>query len=330
MRQEHVRDLLESWQIAIYFGAVLLGALAGSLIPRAEALEAAINPALALMLFVTFLQVPLRELGQALRDRRFLGALLGVNFVIVPLLVTGLIQFAPADPLVRFGILIVLLCPCIDYVVTFSHLGRADARLLLASTPALLIVQMLMLPFYLRVFLGSEAAHLVQAGPFLHAFLWLIAFPLLFAGACQLWARHSASGERLTSALGLLPVPATALVLFIVIASVLPQLNAAIPAALRVLPIYVAFHVVIPIVAWPVSKAVGLPPQAGRAIAFSAATRNSLVVLPLALAVPGAIPLLPAVIVTQTLIELLASLIYIRVMPRLGHVPPNQAGQTLQ
>lgn len=96
------------------------------------------------------------------------------------------------------------------------------------------------------------------------------------------------------------------------------------------LPIYVAFHVVIPIVAWPVSKAVGLPPQAGRAIAFSAATRNSLVVLPLALAVPGAIPLLPAVIVTQTLIELLASLIYIRVMPRLGHVPPNQAGQTLQ
>jgi ACR3 family arsenite efflux pump ArsB len=53
-------------------------------------------------------------------------------------------------------------------------------------------------------------------------------------------------------------------------------------------------------------------------VAFSGATRNSLVVLPLALAVPGAIPLLPAVIVTQTLVELVASLVYIRVMPCLG------------
>lgn len=40
--------------------------------------------------------------------------------------------------------------------------------------------------------------------------------------------------------------------------------------------------------------------------------------LPLALAVPGAIPLMPAVIVGQTLVELVASLIYIRLMPRLG------------
>jgi uncharacterized membrane protein YjjB (DUF3815 family) len=39
---------------------------------------------------------------------------------------------------------------------------------------------------------------------------------------------------------------------------------------------------------------------------------------PLALAVAGAIPLVPAVIVAQTLIELVASLVYIRVMPRLG------------
>ena len=54
-----------------------------------------------------------------------------------------------------------------------------------------------------------------------------------------------------------------------------------------------------------------------RAIAFSASTRNSLVVLPLALAVPGAIPVLPAIIVTQTLIELLCVLISVRLIPKL-------------
>jgi len=35
--------------------------------------------------------------------------------------------------------------PCIDYVITFAQLGRADARLLLASTPILLLVQMVLL-----------------------------------------------------------------------------------------------------------------------------------------------------------------------------------------
>ena len=39
---------------------------------------------------------------------------------------------------------------------------------------------------------------------------------------------------------------------------------------------------------------------------------------PLALAVPGAVPLLPAVVVTQTLVELMSELVYVRLMPKLG------------
>ena len=61
-----------------------------------------------------------------------------------------------------------------------------------------------------------------------------------------------------------------------------------------------------------------LDAPAGRAVAFSAATRNSLVVLPLAFAVPGAVPVLPAIIVTQTLIELISELAYVRLAPMLG------------
>jgi ACR3 family arsenite efflux pump ArsB len=116
----------------------------------------------------------------------------------------------------------------------------------------------------------------------------------------------------------LLPVPATALVLFVVIASMLPQLNAAIPAALHVLPLYIAFAILAPIAGWVVANIARLNVEAGRAVAFSVGTRNSLVVLPLALAVPGAIPLLPAVIVTQTLVELLFELVYVRAIARLG------------
>ena len=148
-----------------------------------------------MILFVTFLQVPLAELGRAFGRLRFLGALLAVNFVAVPLLVAVLVQFVPNDPIIRLGVLLVLLCPCIDYVVTFAHLGRADAKLLLASTPALLIVQIL-LPIYLRLFLGSAASDLVQAGPFLHTFLWLIAIPTYGSSAAGKRRRLSTTNLR--------------------------------------------------------------------------------------------------------------------------------------
>lgn len=185
--------------------------------------------------------------------------------------------------------LLVLLTPCIDYVVTFSQMGRADARLLLAATPVLL-AQMLLLPGYLRAFLGPDAAALVQVGLFVHAFLWLIAVLLALASVTQLWAAKSSVGATVAGRLGLLLVPATALVLLLVIASVLPQLGPAADAALDVVSIYVAFAVVAPLLGWTVARAFGLDAPAGRAIAFSASTRNSLVVLPLALSVPGAVP----------------------------------------
>lgn len=313
-----LRDRLESRQIGIYFAAIGAAIVAALTVAGTAALEAAINPALALMLFVTFLQVPLRDLAGAFTRARFLAALMAVNFLAVPLLVAGLVPWLPADPMLRLGVLMVLLTPCIDYVVTFAHLGRADARILLAATPLLLLAQMALLPVYLTAFLGAEAARFVQVGPFVDAFVWLIALPLAAAGLVQVWGGRVPAGRRAAALLGVLPVPATALVLFVVIAAVLPQLGPALDAALRVVPVYAAYAVAAPLLGWGTGRLFGLDAAAGQSLAFSAATRNSLVVLPLAFAVPGGVPLLPAVIVTQTLIELASELVYVRLLPRLG------------
>ena len=89
-------------------------------------------------------------------------------------------------------------------------------------------------------------------------------------------------------------------------------------------PVYVAFAVVAPLLGWAVSRATRLNAEEGRTLAFSAATRNSLVVLPLALAVPSAVPILPAIIVVQTLVELIAELIFIHSFPRLGAKLPDR------
>ena len=315
---EILRSFLETRQVWIYFAPIVLGVAASSTFPATTALEPSINPALAFMLFVTFLQVPLVELAGAFRNGRFLGALLTTNFVAVPLLVAVLIWFAPDSPMVRLAILLVLLTPCIDYVVTFTHLGKGDARSLLASTPILLLVQMLLLPVYLHAFLGAEASNLIDPEPFINAFVWLIAVPLILAALVQYAGGRFPAGRKLADLLGVLPVPATALVLFLVVASVMPRIGEASSAAMSAAPIYVAYALLAPLLGWQVARAFRTDIDVARAVAFSAATRNSLVVLPLAFAVPGGIPLLPAVIVTQTLVELVSELIYIRVLPRLG------------
>ncbi|MBC9208760.1 arsenic resistance protein [Roseomonas aerophila] len=309
-----LRDALEHRQIWIYLVAVLGAAVAAVLLPGTTMLESGINPALALMLFVTFLQVPLAALGRAFTRLRFLAALAVANFIAVPLLVAALLPLLPDHPLVRLGVLLVLLAPCIDYVVTFSHLGQADARLLLAATPALLLLQMLLLPLYLHLMLGDAAAGLIQPGPFLHAFLWLIVLPLALAALLQYAAAHTPAGQRAITLLGLLPVPATALVLLLVVAAVLPRMGTDV---LQAVPVFLAFALLAPLLGWGIGRLFRLEPAAGRAVAFSAATRNSLVVLPLAFTVPGAMPLLPAIIVTQTLVELLSQLFYIRALPKL-------------
>lgn len=312
------KPMLEKHQVGIYFTAVFAGLLVATVVDRSScALENWINPVLAALLYVTFLQVPMTSLRQALTDRRFLSALLIVNFVAVPLVVLGLIQCLPDNPALRFAVLLVLLTPCIDYVVVFTHLGRGDAKLILAATPVLLIAQMLLLPIYLGLFLGADAAGLVQARPFLNAFFWLIAVPLVLAWLTQCWAARRASGKRVEGVMGWLPVPLMALVLLIVFAAVAPRIGAASTDVAWTVPIYAAFAIAMPLVACVAGKLLGLDVGAGRALAFSAGTRNSLVVLPLAFAVPGDGVLIPAAVVTQTLVELVGELVYVRWIPRL-------------
>lgn len=54
-----------------------------------------------------------------------------------------------------------------------------------------------------------------------------------------------------------------------------------------------------------------------RAVVFTGATRNSLVVLPLALALPDRLALAAAAVVTQTLVEVLGMVAYVRLVSRL-------------
>lgn len=278
-------------------------------------LEFLISPVLAVLLYGMFAQIPFHHLREAFANRRFTAALLTVNFVVVPVLVWLLSRLLPQHPPLLLGVYLVLLTPCIDYVIVFTHLGRGNARLVLASTPLLLLAQMLLLPVYLWLFMGGQAAQVMSAGPFLEAFLVLIVLPLGLALVTEFWAKRRRSGAIWLEATAWLPVPFMAVTLLLVVASQIGRIEESLPLVSQAVPVYVAFMAIMPFLARLTACAFRLDTQAGRALIFSAGTRNSLVVLPLALALPDAWILASAVIVTQTLVELVGELIYIRLVP---------------
>ena len=313
------RDTLEHHQIPLYFVAVLLAAGFGLLVPSsARGLGMLVTPAIAVLMYAMFLQIPFLDLRQALGNKRFLSALLLANFILVPLLVWVLTRGLVERPALLVGALLVLLTPCIDYVVVFTHIGKGDSRLMLAATPVLLLLQLALLPVYLGLMLGAQSAVVVAAGPFVEAFLLLIVVPMILAVLTTSLARRSSVVSDWNNAWAWLPVPAMALVLFVVIASQITSVVRDISLLLPVIPVYVGFLVLAPLMGMLAARLFALPAATARAVTFSASTRNSLVVLPLALALPEDVRGLAAtVVILQTLIELVGELIYIRLIPAL-------------
>ena len=313
------REQLEKNQIPVYFVAVIVAAIGGLLAPDAsQALGALVTPAIAVLMYAMFLQIPFLDLRKGLANKRFMTALLTANFVAIPLLVWALTMGLADHPAILVGALLVLLTPCIDYVVVFTHIGKGDSKLILAATPLLLLLQLVLLPLYLAFMLGDDSAVVISIGPFIEAFVVLIALPLVLAIATAAGAKRSRFVDGWNSAWAWMPVPAMAAVLVVVIGSQISAVVRDIDKLLPVIPVYIGFMLLAPLVGALVARAFKLPAITARSVAFSSSTRNSLVVLPLALALPEEIRgLAAAAVITQTLIELISELIYIRAIPAL-------------
>ena len=311
------RDQLETRQVPIYFAAVIAAAALGMLAPAAAShLQAWVTPAIAVLMYAMFLQIPFLDLRQGVANRRFMAALLLANFVLVPLLVWAATRGLVEHPALLIGALLVLLTPCIDYVVVFTLIGKGDARLTLAATPVLLLLQLLLLPVYLTWILGDSATVALSIKPFVEAFVLLIVVPLLLAVLTSASARRHRPVAAWNAAWAWMPVPAMALVLVAVIGSQIAVVLHDFEKLWPVIPVYLCFMLLAPLLGLLSARLLRLPAAQARSVTFSAATRNSLVVLPLALALPEDLrTLAAAAVITQTLVELVFELVYVRVVP---------------
>ena len=305
-------------QVALYLAAIVGGGVVGSLAPVvAPGLSLAITPVLGLLLFATFLSVPLIDVARSLRDLRFLGTVVVVDFVVAPVVAFGLSRLVADDRGLLVGVLLVLLTPCIDYVIVFTGLAGGARDRLLAAAPVLMLLQIVLLPVYLLVFAGGETVATIDLRPFVEAFVFLIVVPLAAAAAVQALARRHRAGVRVMAATADATVPLMLLTLFVVVGSQIAAVGGEAVSLVRLLPVYVGFLAVMLVVGLVAGRMSRLDVPATRAVVFSGATRNSLVVLPLALALPPALSIAPLAVVTQTLVELVGMVVFVWLVPRL-------------
>ncbi|MBP1325161.1 ACR3 family arsenite efflux pump ArsB [Leucobacter exalbidus] len=307
---------MERLQVPLYFAALLVGALAGLGIA-----QLAVAPVLAMLLYVTFLGLPFAQMRRAARDWRFLATLLVVNFVLVPPVAFALSRFIAHDQVLLVGVLFVLLTPCIDYVIVFTGLAGGAQQRLLAATPLLMLAQMLLLPVYLRWFLGAEQASAIDLAPLATAFVQFIVLPLAAAVLTQLAAARWPAAADLMRVGSAAMVPLMMMLLAAVVAAHISGIGAHLGRLAAAVPLYLLFAAIMAVLGALASRVARLDRPGSRAVLFSGVTRNSLVVLPLVLALPAPFELAALVVVTQTCVELVVMVVLVWLIPRLnrGH-----------
>lgn len=312
-----MREWMERKQSWIYLTCIVAGLVIGWNEPDAAAqLDVVLWPLLGGLLYATFTQIPLTHVGQGLKDWRFLTALLVGNFVLIPLVLGGLMAIVPLSPAVKAGVLLVLLVPCTDWFISFTHQGKGDVGRAIAATPILLLVQLLTLPVYLWLFLGTDWLQAAITGHLLSAFAGLILTPLALAWATERLAERSLNASRLVHRLGILPVPLLALVVFFIAASQVITVAGLSGVLIPVLLIFIAYLVFAGFLGKALGRLFKLPTRPARTLTFSFGTRNSFVVLPIALALPEVWQAAVVIIVFQSLVELFGMVAYLSWVPR--------------
>ncbi|PMR76705.1 bile acid:sodium symporter [Billgrantia endophytica] len=291
-------------------------ALSTALPGRVGVLEALLWPLLGALLYVTFTQVALTQLHGAWCDTRFMAAAVVGNFLLLPLVAWGLASLFAAEPAVRLGVLLVLLVPCTDWFITFSHLGGGRAQYAIAFSPISLLLQLMLLPFYLWLFLDQNLLVAVVQRELLMAFAGLILLPLLLAFLTQKWARRRRSRARHMERLAWLPVPLLALVVLSIAATQFGVVTGSLPVLGGLLLAFTGFLIAAALLARLLARVFELPTAQGRVLAFSLGTRNSFVVLPLALSLPASYELAVVAIVFQSLVELIGMAIFLWWVPQ--------------
>lgn len=239
----HWADFFDQYQISFYLCAILLGGLCAYFLSTNYLGLSAVEFVLPILLFVTFLQVPAVEITRGPKSRRFIAALIVGNFIFIPIVVSAIfiifhfmqqlaLQYCilsadSNDSELVYIAFILLLAPCIDYVVSFCRNAQGDSVRLSASLPLLLFIQLIILFILLNVFAGKlhiATTGISNLGSIVHNFGITLLLPLALVWLLQWLAMYNRAVLITANFFRSTVVLVTALVLFIISAYSLSEI----------------------------------------------------------------------------------------------------------
>lgn len=111
---------------------------------------------LMVMLFLVFSCVNIRDITQSFSNLKFAVAALVVNFGLTPVLAFLLGKVFLGSSLdLQIGFLMLMITPCTDWYLIFTQMSRGNVALGASILPMNLILQILLLPVYLWLFMGD-------------------------------------------------------------------------------------------------------------------------------------------------------------------------------
>jgi predicted Na+-dependent transporter len=304
-------------------GGAGVGALLAVFVPdAADHLAVVVWPAHFLVVLAVALSLPLLSVGKVYQGTRVWIALLAINLAVIPVMAFVLSRVVWYSPGLQIGLLLVLLAPGVALSLPIIRNAGGDTESVLSATPIILAAQLILVPL-LTVWLSGGVFSLRDLPPTFPAIGAIIVAPVILAGFV-LWR----ASKRSAAAVSIVRVGSSSVVWLAAIAIAvtvwwrLPDHLDALDDLTWLVPLSIAFLVLIAPISLLIGSLAGVTPAKRRAIMIAGAGRGGLIILPITLALdPVVWGLVPLVVIGQTVIEGAGLLVYRSIVPEIIDTP---------
>ena len=291
------------------------GIAAGKLSPFiAEHAGGFIELFLMLMLFFVFLSVDIKNIAKSFGNGRFSISALLINFIWTPVftfLLSRLFLSAPGSTDIQLGFIMLMVTPCTDWYLIFTGLANGNVTLGSSLLPLNLILQIILLPVYLWLFMGAVFDGGIGSGfpvgILLKSILLVLAAPLIISNIVKLITGKLHKGALLEAVLKKSDDIQFLLLCLAIISMFASQgtlLLQNLFIFLKLLPPLAVFFIVNFLLAYITGKTLGLSFEDTVPLIFTTSARNSPVALAIAAVAFPTQPVISLVLVMGPLIEL--------------------------
>lgn len=148
---------VNKFQSVIILLMVLVGVALGQIEVIQVYFEHIIMPALMGMLFLVFIQIPLKDITKSFKNIKFTLTAICINFIWTPIIVFILGRIFLSDsPELLIGFVMLMVTPCTDWYLIFTGMAKGNVALGASILPINFILQLILLPLYIFLIGGSR------------------------------------------------------------------------------------------------------------------------------------------------------------------------------